>query len=84
MRLDSVPVFGTGEAVSRQGHFVLGQGGNYFRIGPPTVQNACRELRAPLQSCADLMKWLERPGRTPREITQRLRIREILGMFVSR
>ena len=33
---------------------------------------------------ADLMKWLERPGRTPREITQRLRIREILGMSVSR
>jgi len=33
---------------------------------------------------ADLMKWLERPGRTPREITQRLRIRAILGMSVSR
>ena len=33
---------------------------------------------------ADLMKWLERPGRTPREITQRQRIRAILGMPVSR
>jgi len=33
---------------------------------------------------ADLMKWLERPGRTPREITQRQRIRAILGMSVSR
>jgi hypothetical protein len=32
----------------------------------------------------DFMKWLERPGRTPREITQRLRIRSILGMSVSR
>jgi hypothetical protein len=33
---------------------------------------------------ADLMKWLERPGRTPREITQRQKIRAILGMSVSR
>ena len=32
----------------------------------------------------DFMKWLERPGRTPRKITQRLRIRSILGMSVSR
>jgi len=32
---------------------------------------------------ADFMKWLERPGRTPREITHRLRIRAILGMSVS-
>ena len=33
---------------------------------------------------ADFMKWLERPGRTPREITQRQKIRAILGMSVSR
>ena len=33
---------------------------------------------------ADFTKWLERPGRTPREITQRQRIRAILGMSVSR
>src|SRR5262252_6384381 len=33
---------------------------------------------------ADFMKWLEGPGRTPREITQRQRIRAILGMSVSR
>jgi hypothetical protein len=33
---------------------------------------------------ADFMKWLERPGRTPREITHRLRIRAILGMSVTR
>ena len=32
----------------------------------------------------DFTKWLERPGRTPREITHRLRIRAILGMSVSR
>jgi len=33
---------------------------------------------------ADFMKWLERPGRTPRDITQRQKIRGILGMSVSR
>jgi len=33
---------------------------------------------------ADFIKWLERPGRTPREITQRQRIRAILVMSVSR
>ena len=33
---------------------------------------------------ADFMKWLERPGRTPREITQRQKIRAILGMSVLR
>ena len=33
---------------------------------------------------ADFMKWLERPGRTPREVTHRLRIRSILGISVSR
>ena len=33
---------------------------------------------------ADFMKWLERPGRTPREITQRQKVRAILGMSVTR
>src|SRR5215469_2698806 len=33
---------------------------------------------------ADFMKWLERSGRTPREITQRQKIPAILGMSVSR
>ena len=33
---------------------------------------------------AEFMKWLERPGRTPREITQRQKIRGILGMSVTR
>jgi hypothetical protein len=28
----------------------------------------------------DFMKWLERPGRSPREILERKRIRSILGM----
>jgi hypothetical protein len=33
---------------------------------------------------ADFMKWLEREGRTPREVSQRHKIRGILGMSVSR
>lgn len=49
------------------------------------VKVSVAEVRVDHQvKIADLMKWLERPGRTPREITQRLRIREILGMSVSR
>jgi hypothetical protein len=32
----------------------------------------------------DLMKWLERPARTPREVSQRHNIRAILGMSVSK
>jgi len=33
---------------------------------------------------ADFSNWLERPGRTPREITERQRIRSILGLPVAR
>lgn len=29
---------------------------------------------------ADFTKWLERPGRTPREVSERHRIRSILGL----
>jgi phosphoribosylformimino-5-aminoimidazole carboxamide ribonucleotide (ProFAR) isomerase len=32
----------------------------------------------------DFTKWLERPGRTPREVSQRHKIRTILGMSGSR
>jgi hypothetical protein len=32
----------------------------------------------------DFTKWLERPGRTPREVIDRQRIRAILGMAVPR
>jgi hypothetical protein len=32
----------------------------------------------------DFTSWLERPGRSPREVTQRQRIRAILGTPVSR
>lgn len=32
---------------------------------------------------ADFERWLERPGRSPREVIDRQRIRAILGMTVS-
>jgi hypothetical protein len=32
----------------------------------------------------DFTKWLERQGRTPREVSQRHKIRTILGMSTSR
>ena len=50
-----------------------------------TVKVSVAEVRVEHQvRIADLMKWLERPGRTPREITQRQKIRAILGMSVPR
>jgi hypothetical protein len=33
---------------------------------------------------ADFTKWLERPGRTPRDVSQRHKIRAILGMSAPR
>ena len=50
-----------------------------------TVKVPVAEVRVEHQvKIADFMKWLERPSRTPREVSQRHRIREILGMSVSR
>ena len=49
------------------------------------VKVSVAEVRVEHQvKIADFTKWLERPGRTPREITQRQKIRGILGMSVSR
>ena len=53
------------------------------RFGPVKVSVA--DVRVEHQvKITDLMKWLQRSGRTPREITQRQKIRAILGMSVSR
>jgi hypothetical protein len=50
-----------------------------------TVKVSVADVRVEHQvKIADFTKWLERPGRTPREITQRQRIRAILGMSVTR
>jgi hypothetical protein len=50
-----------------------------------TVKISVAEVRVEHQvKIADFMKWLERPGRTPREVNQRHNIRAILGMSVSR
>jgi hypothetical protein len=49
------------------------------------VKVSVAEVRVEHQvKIADFTKWLERPGRTPREITQRQKIRAILGMSTSR
>jgi hypothetical protein len=49
------------------------------------VKVSVAEVRVEHQvKTADSTKWLERPGRTPREITHRQKIRAILGMSVSR
>jgi hypothetical protein len=49
------------------------------------VKVSVAEVRVEHQvKIADFMKWLERHGRTPREVSQRHKIRAILGMSVSR
>jgi hypothetical protein len=49
------------------------------------VKVSVAEVRVEHQvKIADFMKWLERQGRTPREVSQRHKIRSILGMSVSR
>jgi hypothetical protein len=45
------------------------------RVTNPAVEHEVRLM--------DFMKWLERNGRSPREITDRQRIRDILGMGKS-
>lgn len=54
-----------------------------FRISESESDRALPDARIHIVYRSDEQR-LERPGRTPREITQRLRIREILGMSVSR
>jgi hypothetical protein len=50
-----------------------------------TVKVSVADVRVEHQvKIADFMNWLERPGRTPREVSQRHSIRAILGMSVSR
>jgi phosphoribosylformimino-5-aminoimidazole carboxamide ribonucleotide (ProFAR) isomerase len=49
------------------------------------VKVAVADVRVEHQvKIADFTKWLERPGRTPREVSQRHKIRAILGMSASR
>lgn len=53
------------------------------RLG--TVKVSVAEIRVEHQvKIADFTKWLERPGRTPLEITHRQKIRAILGMPLTR
>ena len=56
--------------------------GTLERHGTVTVSVA--EVRVEHQvRIADFTKWLERPGRTPREVSERHRIRSILGLPTS-
>jgi hypothetical protein len=49
------------------------------------VKVSVAEVRVEHQvKIADFMKWLERPGRSPHEVSQRHNIRAILGMSASR
>jgi len=46
-----------------------------------TVTVSVAEVRVEHQvRIVDFTKWLERPGRTPREVSERHRIRSILGL----
>ena len=63
-----------GLAALRKNEWVEGIEEERFGI----VKVSVAEVRVEHQvKIVDFMKWLERPGRTPREITHRLRIREI-------
>lgn len=49
-----------------------------------TVTVSVGEVRVEHQvRIADFTKWLERPGRTPRDVSERHRIRSILGLPTS-
>ena len=49
-----------------------------------TVTVSVAEVRVEHQiRIVDFTKWLERPGRTPREVSERHRIRSILGLLTS-
>jgi hypothetical protein len=56
----------------------VAQGVNVVRV---SVANMRVEHEVQLM---DFTKWLEKPGGSPREVTDRRRIREILGMPIAR
>jgi hypothetical protein len=69
-----------GLAAIRGHEWVAGvaQGVNVVRV---SVANVRVEHEVHLM---DFTKWLEKPGGSPREVTDRRRIREILGMPIAR
>jgi hypothetical protein len=69
-----------GLAAIRGHEWVAGvaQGMNVVRV---SVANVRVEHEVKLM---DFTRWLEKPGGSPREVTDRRRVREILGMPISR
>ena len=69
-----------GLSLIRRGEWVAGiaQGLNVVKVSVADVR-AEHEVKL-----MDFTKWLERPGGSPREVSDRRRIRSILGMPVPR
>jgi hypothetical protein len=69
-----------GLAAIRGHEWVAGvaQGMNVVRVSVANVR-VQHEVKL-----TDFTKWLEKPGGSPREVTDRRRIREILGMPIAR
>jgi hypothetical protein len=70
-----------GLAAIRGNEWVAGIGDGPLNVVKVSVADVRVEHEVKL---ADFTSWLERSGRSPREVTQRQRIRSILGMPVSR
>lgn len=52
--------------------------------GPNTISVAVTDVSAEHRvAMKDFRAWLERPPRSPRDVTQRARVREILGLDAS-
>jgi hypothetical protein len=59
--------------------------GRRDRPGPHVVKVSVADVRIEHQvKLGDFTKWLERPGGSPREVSDRHKIRSILGMPVTR
>ena len=53
--------------------------------GPSVVKVSVADVRVEHEvKFADFMKWVERPSRSPRDVSARHEIRSILGMPLSR
>jgi hypothetical protein len=78
--LNSKAELNEGLAALRRDEWVAGIPG-----GLNTVHVSVANVRVDYEvKMADFERWLEKPGKSPREVVERQRIRAILGMEVSR